>query len=142
MQEKYQVEKTHVLYVSLDDYVFRDNSILDIVDEYRKAHRLSVEEKVYLFLDEVIYKEDFHDYLRTGGIPYYVLREDREFLVGLVDDIIYKDIISDHGIKNTQLIRDFFLLLMERSGKQLSINKIANILGISVDSSKKISVLF
>lgn len=204
--ENYQVENTHVLYVSLDDYVFRDNSILDIVDEYRKAHRLSVEEKVYLFLDEVIYKEDFHqqlktlfdrqntkifasssssirlkdrkafltgrsyiievgpldfseylyfkkisvsnkdrkllepyfqDYLRTGGIPYYVLKEEREFLVGLVDDIIYKDIISEHGIKNPQLIRDYFLLLMERSGKQLSINKIANILKISVNSSKK-----
>ncbi len=204
--EEYQVEKTHVLYVSLDDYVFRDNNILDIVDEYRKIHRLSVEEKVYLFLDEVIYKEDFHqqlkslfdrqntkifasssssirlkdrkafltgrsyiievgpldfneflyfkgisvakkdrkllepyfhDYMRTGGIPYYVLRDEREFLVGLVDDIIYKDIVSEHGIKNPQMIRDYFLLLMERSGKQLSVNKIANILGISVDSSKK-----
>lgn len=204
--ENYEIEKTHVLYVSLDDYVFKDNSILKIIDEYRKAHRLSVDEKVYLFLDEVIYKEDFHqqlktifdrqntkifasssssirlkdrkafltgrsyvievtpldfneflyfkeinismkdikllepyfrDYLRTGGIPYYVLSEEREFLVGLVDDIIYKDIISEHGVKNPQIIRDYFLLLMERSGKQLSINKIANILKISVDSSKK-----
>jgi len=204
--ETYRIEKTHVLYASLDDYVFKENSILEIIDEYRKAHRLPVDEKVYLFLDEVIYKENFHqqlktifdrqntkifatssssirlkdrkafltgrsyvievspldfneylyfkditllkkdtkllepyfhDYVRTGGIPYYVLREEREFLVGLVDDIIYKDIISAHGIKNPGIIRDYFLLLMERSGKQLSINKIAHILKISVDSSKK-----
>lgn len=195
-----------ILYVSLDDYVFKENSILDILEEYRKLHRISVDDKVYLFFDEIIYQKDyyqqlktifdrqntkiyatssssiklkdkkafltgrsylveinpldykeylyfknikiplkdlklnepyFQDYLKSGGIPYYVLKGEREFLIGLVDDIIYKDIISEHGIKNPQIIKDYFLLLMERSGKQLSINKIANILKISVDSSKK-----
>ncbi|ADK79557.1 ATP-binding protein [Sediminispirochaeta smaragdinae] len=200
------INPNHILYVSLDDYVFKENSILDILEEYRKLHRISVDDKVYLFLDEIIYQKDyyqqlktifdrqntkiyatssssiklkdtkafltgrsylveinpldykeylyfknikiplkdlklnepyFQDYLKSGGIPYYVLKEEREFLIGLVDDIIYKDIISEHGIKNPQIIKDYFLLLMERSGKQLSINKIANILKISVDSSKK-----
>ena len=195
-----------ILYVSLDDYVFKNFTLLDILDEYRKLHRLSVDEKIYVLFDEVIYKENFHqqlknifdrqnvkiyatssssiklkdkkafltgrsyiievspltfdeylhfkkikiflkdkkllepyfiDYLKTGGIPYYVLNNEREFLTGLVDDIIYKDIISEHGIRNPQIIKDYFLLLMERSGKQLSINKIAKILHISVDSSKK-----
>ena len=65
------------------------------------------------------------------------MNQERDFLLGLVDDIIYKDIVSAHGIKNPQMIKDYFLLLMERSGKQLSINKISNILKISVDSSKK-----
>lgn len=205
------IKPEHILYVSLDDYVFKENTIFDILEEYRKLHRISVDEKIYLFFDEIIYQRDyhqqlktlfdrqntkifasssssiklkdkkafltgrsysieinpldfheylyfknidiplkdlkltepyFHDYLRSGGIPYYVLKEEREFLLGLVDDIIYKDIISEHGIKNTQIIKDYFLLLMERSGKQLSINKIANILNISVDSSKKYLTYF
>ena len=55
----------HILYVSLDDYVFKNNSILDILDEYRKLNRISVDDKVYLFLDEVIYKEDFHQQLKN-----------------------------------------------------------------------------
>jgi len=196
----------NILYVSLDDYIFKKYTILDIIDEYRKIHKLTIEKKVYLFFDEVIYKEDFHqqlknifdrqntkifasssssiklkdtkafltgrayiievnpltfeeylefknieilqrdrklvepyfiDFLQSGGIPYNVLKNERDYITGLVDDIIYKDIISAHGIKNPQMIKDYFLLLMERSGKQLSINKIANILKISVDSAKK-----
>jgi uncharacterized protein len=204
--KKRGIHPRHILYASLDDYVLKDKTIFDILEEYRKLHRLSVDDKVYLFLDEIIYQNEyhqqlktlfdrqntkifasssssiklrdkkafltgrsysieinpldfdeflyfknikiplkdikltepyFHDFLQSGGIPYYVLKEEREFLLGLVDDIIYKDIISEHGIKNPQIIKDYFLLLMERSGKQLSINKIANILKISVDSSKK-----
>jgi len=34
-------------------------------------------------------------------------------------------------------IKDFYKLLMERSGKQLSINKMANILSIGVDSARR-----
>ncbi len=104
---------------------------------------LDFEEYLY-FKDINISRKDnkllepyFDDFLKVGGIPYYVLNEEREFLFGLVDDIIHKDIISEHSIKNPQMIKDYFLLLMERSGKQLSINKIANILKISVDSSRK-----
>ena len=65
------------------------------------------------------------------------MNEEREYLFGLVDDILHKDIISEHSIKDSQMIKDYFLLLMERSGKQLSINKIANILKISVNSARK-----
>ena len=35
------------------------------------------------------------------------------------------------------MVEDFYKLLMERSGKQLSLNKIANIIDISVDSAKR-----
>ena len=35
----------------------------------------------------------FKDYLKMGGIPYYVLTGDRAYLNELVESIIYKDII-------------------------------------------------
>ena len=57
--------------------------------------------------------------------------------MNLVDDILQKDITAFHGLKNHQIVRDYFTLLMERSGKQLSINKIAKILSISPDTSKR-----
>jgi len=195
-----------ILYISLDDYLFHQKNIIEIINEYRKLHKLKIEEKIYLFLDEVTYKDNFHiqlkniydsqntkifaasssasmlrdkkasltgraitleikpldleeylffkgitvkkrdkqlyksyflDYIKDGGMPENVLNPNREYLMNLVDDIIQKDITAFHGLKNHQILRDYFLLLMERSGKQLSINKIAKILSISPDTSKR-----
>ncbi len=200
------IDSKHILYVSLDDYLLYKNNIIEIVNEFRKVHKIRTEEKIYLFLDEVTYKEDFHvqlkniydsqntklfvasssasmlrdkkasltgraitleikpldleeylffngitikkrdkqlyksyflEYCKVGGLPENVLNPNREYLMNLVDDIIQKDITAFHGIKNHQIVRDYFTLLMERSGKQLSINKIGKILGISPDTSKR-----
>jgi len=79
----------------------------------------------------------FGDYMQTGGIPEYVLTGDIAYLVELLDDIIYKDIIAAHGIRDKKIIRDYFRLLMERAGKQVSLNKISKILGIGVDTARR-----
>lgn len=57
--------------------------------------------------------------------------------MNLVDDIIQKDITALHGLKDHQVVRDYFTLLMERSGKQVSINKLANLLSLSPDTSRR-----
>lgn len=205
------IKSKHIFYISLDDFLFNKKSIIEIIADYRKIQKLHLDEKVYLFLDEITYKEDFHqqlknifdnhnakifvsassssilkdkkafltgreiiievlpldfeeflefkrikiskkesylkesyfeEYLKIGGMPEYVLTEDREYLKNLVDDIIYKDIVAFHGIKNSQLIKEYFALLMERAGKQVSINKIANILKIAPDTSKRYLQMF
>jgi uncharacterized protein len=92
--------------------------------------------------DEHLLETHFIDYLQTGGIPEYVLGNEISYLHSLVDDIIFKDIVAMHQLKNPQLVKDFFLLLMERSGKVISINKIASILQISPDSARRILGLF
>ncbi|MBI5196612.1 MAG: ATP-binding protein [Nitrospirae bacterium] len=92
--------------------------------------------------DKHLKKQYFEDFLQTGGLPEYVLRGDIEYLKELVDDIIYKDITAFHNIKNQQVLKDFFLLLMERAGKAVSINKIARILKISPDTAKRYLKMF
>jgi len=87
--------------------------------------------------DRPILESHFKDYLKIGGIPYYVLTEDREYLNELVQNVIYKDIIARYKITNEKVIKELFNLLCERVGKITSYNKIANILGISVDSVKR-----
>jgi uncharacterized protein len=84
----------------------------------------------------------FEDFLKTGGIPEYVLFGIDDQLRELVDDIILKDIAALHGIKDTSVLKDLFLLLMERAGKVAGINKIANILSISPDTSRRYLSLF
>ena len=53
------VDKKHIFYISLDDYLLKNNTIADILAEYRKTHKLKIEEKLYLFFDEVTYRENF-----------------------------------------------------------------------------------
>jgi len=77
------------------------------------------------------------DYLRDGGMPGYVLTGDEAHLRQLADDIISKDIAAKHGVKSMQPLRDFFMLLMERAGKQVSLNKMAAVLGLSVDTVRR-----
>lgn len=213
---KYFIDKENfspkrIFYVSMDDYLLSNKSILEIIDEYRKIHKIKVEEKIYLFLDEIAYKQNFEqqlkniydtqnvkiyassssasiikskkplltgrniivevlpltfqeylnfkgivikkmdahltekyfeEFLENGGLPEYVLHKDPEYIRELVDDVIYKDIAGFHNIRDPQVIKDFFLLLMERAGKIVSINKLSNILDISVDSAKRYLSMF
>ncbi|MDP2690946.1 MAG: ATP-binding protein [bacterium] len=92
--------------------------------------------------DKHLLENDFESYLQTGGIPEYVLNGDMEYLKELVDDLLMKDIVAYHGIRDPQIIKDFFLLLMERVGKQCSINKMANILSISPDTARRYLEMF
>jgi predicted AAA+ superfamily ATPase len=205
------IDPGRIMYVSLDDYLLEKKSILEIIEEFRKIHHLKFNDFIYLFLDEVTYKQDFEvqlknlydnhsvkvfasssgssllknskayltgrsrlvevpplvfseylefkdilinpeddhlseryfeDFLQTGGIPEFVLNSETRYLQDLVDDIIYKDIAAMHGIRDIRTLKDYFLLLMERSGKVLSINKIASILSISPDTAKRYFDLF
>jgi hypothetical protein len=201
----------NIFFISLDDYLLKDKSIPEIIDDFRAVHKIPFKEKVIIFLDEITYVNDFEqqlkniydsqnvkvfassssasslkskkpfltgrssiievlpldfeeyllfkkihigkadeklkqkyfeDFLSEGGMPEYILTGNTEHLRELVDDIIYKDIVAVHGVKDPHLIKDYFLLLMERAGKQVSLNKVANILGITVDSAKRYLGMF
>jgi len=200
------IEPEKIFYISLDLLALADMSIEEILTSYRKIHRLSSKEKVYLFLDEVTAKKEyqqalknlydledikiyassssasllrdknayltgrqrivevmplnfyeylqfkkihlkkadnylvesyFEQYLNDGGMPEYVLTNDISYLQNLLDNIIYKDIIAYHKIRNESVVKDFFKLLMERSGKQLSLHKMAKILDVGIDTVRR-----
>jgi predicted AAA+ superfamily ATPase len=204
--QDHHVDPKEIFYISLDLYVLDAYSIGEIVNEYRKIHKLSSAQKIYLFLDEVtsknayqqelknfydlenmkifassssasllkdtnayltgrqrtievmplsfeeylqfkeirikkadahLYESYFEEYMQDGGMPEYVLTGDVNYLQNLIENIISKDIIAHYNIRNGQVVKDFYKLLMERSGKLLTFNKIANILEISVDSAKR-----
>ncbi len=197
------IDPGHIFYVSLDDYLLRGKTIIEIVNEFRKIQKIRKEEMVYLFLDEVASVEHFHqqlknlydkynlkiyaasssssilkdrkafltgreyiievlpldfeeyllfnnlqfskrdshlkgsyfeDFLKTGGVPEFVLNNERGYLQSLVSDIIYKDIIAFNKIKNHQLVEDFFQLLISHTCGPLSIYKISNVLKVSTET--------
>jgi len=100
--------------------------------EYLEFKKIHIAKKDLQLLD--VY---FLDYMREGGLPENIVYPTRDYLMNLADDIIQKDIAAYYGVRDHQLLRDYFTLLMERSGKQVSINKISHILKISLDTSRR-----
>lgn len=98
-------------------------------DEYLLFNEVSIRKS-----ESYLYKKHFQDYLELGGMPEYVLTRNKGKVTSLVDDIIYKDIVAKHGVKNINKLRELFLLLCERVGKRLTYNKIAHILEIKTDT--------
>lgn len=82
-------------------------------------------------------EKSFDEYLRTGGIPEYVLTGDISYLDNLIESVIHKDIIAFHGVRDVTGVKDFFRLLMERAGKQFTLNKVAKIFGVSPDTVRR-----
>ena len=207
----HNISPRHILYLSLDDYVLSPKPMTELIDQFRKIHKLKFSEKIYLFFDEVTYLPDFEiqlkniydtqkvklfasassatglrnkkplltgrtrtlavqpldfneylnfkriditardehlraayfeDFMQSGGLPEYVLSGNMEYLKALVDDLIYKDIVAQYHIRDAKLIKDYFMLLMERAGKVLSVNKIARILSIAPDSANRYLQMF
>ena len=200
------VESKFILYVSLDSIALEPFKINEILRAYRKIFRLSLDERIYLFFDEVGVRENIHrelknlydsenvkiyassssasilqdtsafltgrarivevmpldfqefllfknlkpkksesylletyfeNFMQMGGMPEYVLTEDVSYLDNLIEGIIYKDIVARHGIRDIRRIKDIFRLLMERSGKQMSLSKMAKVLGVSADTIRR-----
>lgn len=87
--------------------------------------------------EQYLLHKHLENYMRTGGMPEHVLRKDSQYLLDLVEGIIYKDIVGVYGIKNPDIVKKLFLLLAERVGKKLTYNKLANILEITTDTVKQ-----
>lgn len=79
----------------------------------------------------------FEDYMQEGGMPEFILTKDLNYLDRLIDSIIYKDIAFYEGVRDITSLKEFFRLLMERAGKQLSLTKISKIIGISSETAKR-----
>ena len=200
------MEPRHIFYASMDSLTLDQFSVSEIIREYRKIQQLKLEERVFLFLDEVVYRDQIHrelknlydsenvkifatsssasilrdtgamltgrsrilevlpldfkeylsfrdlqplkaesylteqyfeEYMNSGGMPEYILTGDISYLDNLVDSVIYKDIMAYYGVRDTTNIRHFFRLLMERAGKQFSINKVSKVMGLSADTIRR-----
>ncbi|MBC8525560.1 MAG: ATP-binding protein [Candidatus Cloacimonetes bacterium] len=101
-------------------------------DEFLRFKNITIKKSESYLIDQY-----FEEYMRIGGMPEYVLSGDIVYLHELCDNLLYKDIIAAYGVKDAPLIRDYFKLLMERAGKQASVTKMAKVLGISPDTSRR-----
>jgi predicted AAA+ superfamily ATPase len=80
-------------------------------------------------------EKSFTNYLQEGGFPDYLKTKQIEYLQQLFKDIIYRDIIVRHGIRNAKLFMDIALFLIANSAKEYSLNRIKNTFGIGSANS-------
>jgi uncharacterized protein len=76
----------------------------------------------------------FEEYLRVGGYPEHVLRENPEYLPALLKSTVYRDIVSIHGIKHPSVMDDLLVLMANRLGSRTSYTKLKNVLRVTVDT--------
>jgi len=70
--------------------------------------------------------EAFGEYLQDGGFPEFLRFKKPSYLQGLFMDIIERDIIVRHGIRNSKALVSMALFLLSNTGKEFSYNSLKN----------------
>jgi uncharacterized protein len=63
-------------------------------------------------------------------MPEYILQKDQRILESLVKDIIYKDVLVRHKIRDEAIIEQLVTYVISNIGKELSYNKLKDLFGV------------
>jgi predicted AAA+ superfamily ATPase len=72
----------------------------------------------------------FEHYLVEGGFPDYLKTANKEVLQQLFKDIVYRDIIVRHSVRNDKVLISIALYLISNAGKEFSYTNIKNTFGV------------
>ncbi len=54
-----EIAPKNILYISMDDFLLSGKTIIDVIEEYKTIHKIKHNEKVFLFLDEITFVEQY-----------------------------------------------------------------------------------
>ncbi|MFI3287730.1 MAG: ATP-binding protein [Rikenellaceae bacterium] len=87
-------------------------------EEYCEAH------------DKELSKANYIEYSQTSGLPELFTLEHQEtkrnYISSIKDTVLLRDIIQRHNIKDTKLLEDIFIYIVNNASSLLSIRNIAN----------------
>ncbi|HUD08702.1 MAG TPA: ATP-binding protein, partial [Candidatus Saccharimonadales bacterium] len=104
--------------VSLFPLSFREFCGFKLKREFMKEDFYGAEEKAKL-------KKILKSYLKNGGFPEVVIQNFRPLLQEYLKNIIYRDIILRHKIKNEASLREISAFVISNVGVNLSLEKIS-----------------
>ena len=76
-------------------------------------------------------RKSVEEYLETGGFPRYVETREESHLVELFDDIVYRDVVVRHGIREVSAVERLAAYLSENPGCRFSASRMLRPLGVS-----------
>ena len=123
-----------------DIYVTGSNSSMLSSEIASRLAGRSIEIRVHpLCYDEFLLFHSLEDsdesidlYLRFGGMPYLRNLPQREtwneYLTGITDALVYRDIVSRHSIRNNDFLQRLLLFLADNTGQLFTAKRIADYL--------------
>jgi len=84
-----------------------------------------------IILKEKKFFKMFNEYLKIGGFPEAVLTENPELLKNYFYDILQKDIVMRHNIREKEILEKMAVYLLSNSGKITSIESLKTAFNIS-----------
>lgn len=76
-------------------------------------------------------RKSVEEYLEIGGFPRYVETREESHLTELFDDIIYRDVIVRHGIRDVSAVERLAAYLSENPGCRFAASRMLKPLGVS-----------
>lgn len=114
------------------------------IPEYAKLQKVELTSKT-LLSDSGLVKVNrlMNKYIETGGFPEALKTDDIEIVDQYFKDIIYRDVVARHKIRNIKEIKELAIYLITNTGNQNSYDKLRKIIGATNTSTIKnyISVL-
>jgi predicted AAA+ superfamily ATPase len=74
-------------------------------------------------------------YMNDGGVPIFLKTNDISYLHQLLRDILYRDIIARHGIRNGKIVEELTLYLISNIAKPYSLNGLKKIFNLGSANS-------
>ena len=69
--------------------------------------------------------ESFSGYFQMGGMPEFLNTKNRDVLLNLYNDLIYRDIVVRHSLRSPKVVRELGVYLATNIGKEFSFNNLS-----------------
>lgn len=79
----------------------------------------------------------FYKYLRNGGFPEIVLTNNLQLLKNYFDDILYKDVIERHKIRDVNSLKKLAVFCLTNIGNRITYNSLRKHLSLSLDTVRE-----
>lgn len=100
-------------------------------NEFLKLRNYRFDNKdLYLREKRIKAKNLFKEYIELGGFPEVLKNNDSTLLEQYFKDIIYRDVIARHGIRNVREIRELALLLASNIGTKQSYQNLKEFINV------------
>ena len=107
--------------------------------EYLQFRQIPIPQHRLPITAPAIIRQALNDFQEWGGFPAVTLAKTiahkQKILTEYFDDILYKDIVLRHNIRDPVLLRNLAVHLLTQTGNLISFQRIANLFQISSDSA-------
>ena len=80
--------------------------------------------------DKIKIKKEFREYLKEGGLPEYLMTQNKDYLRSLYDSILYRDILVRYKLTNEKALKELIYFCANSIAKEISFNSVKKILGL------------